>query len=663
MILETQISTKNKAMNSIRLSFRNLLLCTLSALILASSLSSCKKHKTTNIVIIFTDDQGYQDLGCYGAVGFKTPNIDRLAKQGMRFTNFYVSQAVCSASRGSLLTGCYAERIGIQGALMPTSSIGLNPDEETIAELLKGKDYKTGIFGKWHLGHHKEFLPTKHGFDEYLGLPYSNDMWPVDFNGNPDTAQRKKNYPKLPLIKNSEVIDTIETLADQDKLTSLYTYAAVDFINRNKNVPFLLYLPHSMPHVPLGVSEKFRGKSKQGLYGDAVMEIDWSVGEVVKALEKNGLSENTLIIFTSDNGPWKSFGNHAGQTGPLREGKGTMFEGGARVPCIMKWPGRIPEGIVCNELASTIDILPTIADIAQTKLPEKKIDGVNILPLITGNKKESPRNELFYYYGGGLDAVRKNNWKLMLPHRSRSYQGVEPGNDGHPGPYAFINVEKALYNLEDDLGETTNLIDQYPEIVKELEAIADSARNMLGDQITGAVGTEMRQPGRLGSENIKSKNHLGKNKTLKVTTAAHPKYCGSTKNGLNDGFVGTTDFNDGSWSGFEYHDLEAIIDLDSIREINSITTNFLCDQEHWIFKPTKVYYYISKDGSNYDMEYSQSTVLESNDHKDIWSAEVSFENTSGRYIKVIAKNIGLCPEWHPGVGGRSWIFCDEIIIN
>ncbi|MGB2959006.1 MAG: sulfatase-like hydrolase/transferase, partial [Bacteroidota bacterium] len=267
----------------------------LAALLLAPGAQTLEAgpESPPNIVIIFTDDQGYADVGVYGAKGFTTPNIDRMAAGGLRFTNFYVSQAVCSASRSSLLTGCYAERVSIRGALMPWATVGLNPEEETIADLLKRRGYATGIFGKWHLGHHREFLPPEQGFDEYFGLPYSNDMWPVGYDGVPVTEGKKIYYPVLPLIEGSEKAGEVRTLDDQDQLTTLYTERAVQFIEKHKERPFFLYVPHSMPHVPLGVSSKFRGKSEQGFYGDVIMEIDWSVGEIMKALEKHGLEENT----------------------------------------------------------------------------------------------------------------------------------------------------------------------------------------------------------------------------------------------------------------------------------------------------------------------------------------------------------------------------------
>ena len=449
-----------------------------------------------NIVIIFTDDQGYADVGCFGAKGFKTPNLDRMANDGMRFTNFYVSQAVCSASRASLLTGCYSNRVSIYGALMPWAKEGLNPQEETIADILKRQGYATGIFGKWHLGHHKEFLPLQQGFDEYLGLPYSNDMWPVDFDGTPATKGHKAKYPPLPLIDGNEKVAEIRTLADQNTLTGRYTQRAVKFIEKNKNRPFFLYVPHSMPHIPLGVSDKFRGKSEQGMYGDVMMEIDFSVGRILKALKKYALGDDTLVIFTSDNGPWLNFGNHAGSAGPLREGKGTMWEGGARVPCIMRWPGHIPAGTVCDKIAATIDLLPTIAAITEAKPPKKKIDGVNIQALLEGQKDANPRDHYYYYYGDELRCVRQGRWKLHFPHEYRSYEGVEPGRDGFRGPYAKGTTELALYDLENDIGERNNVAEKHPQIVQRLRALAQKIRQELGDSLTEHKGKEIRPAGR-----------------------------------------------------------------------------------------------------------------------------------------------------------------------
>mgnify|MGYP001437614585 FL=1 len=468
--------------------------------LLLFSCSEIHKIHNPNIVIIFMDDLGYGDISNFGAINYKTPNIDKMVNEGMLFTNFYSAQAVCSASRAGLLTGTYPNRIGISGALMPYSKHGLHDDEITIAEMLKEKGYATGIFGKWHLGHQKKFLPNNHGFDTYLGIPYSNDMWPVDFDGNQisDTSNwKKKTYPQLPLIQDFEKVKEIKTLEDQSILTTLYTEKSVEFINENKDRPFFLYLPHSMPHVPIAVSDKFLGKSKQGLYGDLMMEIDWSVGEIIKSIESNNLSENTLIIFTSDNGPWLNFGNHAGSTGGLREGKGTSFEGGQRVPTVMMWSGVIPEGKIANQLSSTIDILPTIAHVTGGKLPEHKIDGVNIFDILKGTEKE-PRDHFYYYYGNNnLEAVRKDNWKLLLPHSSRSYKGVLPKNDGHGGPYNRIETGLELYNLRRDPGEEYDVIKLYPEIAEEIMKLVEIARQDMGDNLTARKGSNVRENGKL----------------------------------------------------------------------------------------------------------------------------------------------------------------------
>lgn len=458
-------------------------------------------QSTPNIILILMDDMGYGDIGRNGANQYDTPNLDRLAGQGMHFTWYYCPQAVSSASRTGLLTGCYPNRVGISGALMPYSTNGINAEETTIAEMLKTKGYYTGIIGKWHLGYQKQFLPLQHGFDEYYGIPYSNDMWPVDFDGVPihlkDTSDWKNRYPVLPLIENNEKVGEVLTLADQDMLTTNYTERAVKFIENHRDEPFFLYFPHSMVHIPLGVSDKFKGKSKQGMYGDVMMEVDWSVGEIMKVLEKYGLEQNTLVIFTSDNGPWLNFGNHAGNTGGLREGKGTSWEGGQRVPCLMRWPGVIPEGKICNKLVCAMDILPTLAAITGASLPELKIDGFNILPLMLGDENITPRHDFYYYYQrNSLEAVQRDYWKLILPHQGRTYRGLKPGADGWPGPTGTEHIEKAeLYDLRRDPGEWYDVAEFYPEVVKELQALAEKAREDLGDDLTDSPGKNRRKAG------------------------------------------------------------------------------------------------------------------------------------------------------------------------
>src|SRR5690554_5172404 len=369
---------------------------------------SNNSNPSPNIVLIYLDDMGYGDLSITGATGYDTPNLNKMAREGMFFTHFYSPQAVCSASRAGLLTGSYPNRLGLSGALSHTSKVGISDEEETMAEMLKKRGYATAIYGKWHLGFQDKFLPTRHGFDEFYGIPYSNDMWPYH-PGGPNL------FPDLPLYENEKIINPAVTAEDQAQFTTDFTERTIDFIKREKDGPFFVYLPHPMPHVPLFVSDKFKGKSEQGLFGDVMMEIDWSVGQILKTLEENGLEENTLVIFTSDNGPWLNYGNHAGSTGGLREGKGTTFEGGQRVPCLMRWKGVISEGLVINNLTSAIDILPTLAHIAQAELPTNRIDGVNLLPLLKGEKEVTPREHFYYYYGqNSLEAVRSGNWKLVF---------------------------------------------------------------------------------------------------------------------------------------------------------------------------------------------------------------------------------------------------------
>lgn len=475
----------------------------LFVLALAFFITAChqpQKKQLPNIVIVFTDDQGYGDLGCYGATAFETPNIDQLASHGMKFTNFYAAQPVCSASRAGLMTGCYPNRVGFSGALFPHDKVGISDEEMTMAQLLKQKGYATAAVGKWHLGWQKQFLPQQHGFDEYLGLPYSNDMWPINLDDSrAEKGTYKANFPDLPLIENNEIKKLITSHADMDQLTTTYTERAVDFINRHKETPFFLYVPHSMGHVPLGVSDKFRGKSEQGMYGDVMEEIDWSVGQIQQAIRDNGLEDNTIFIFNTDNGPWLNFGNHAGSSGGLREGKTTSWEGGQRVPFIIRWPGVVPEGVVCNQLACAVDIFPTLANIVGAKLPDHKIDGVDILDLWKGNFKSAPRKELYYYFGkNNLNAVRKGHWKLVFPHTYRSYEATVPGNDGHGGKRVNVKVDSLeLYNLRRDPGERYDVIKLYPDISLELQKVADKARADLGDLNTGVEGTGRREIGHL----------------------------------------------------------------------------------------------------------------------------------------------------------------------
>lgn len=457
-----------------------------------------------NLVVIFVDDMGYADIGPFGGA-IPTPHLDRMAKEGMRFTDFCVSSAVCSASRIALLTGCYHQRVGIAGALGPDAQVGIAAGETTIAELCKQQGYATACFGKWHLGHHPKFLPRQHGFDEYFGLPYSNDMWPLHpayANLPADSVKRKQGYPSLPLLEGDTIVDAEVTGEDQAQLTTRYTERAVHFIEEHKEQPFFLYLPHSMVHVPLFVSERFAGKSGHGLFGDVVMEIDWSVGEVLAALQRCGIDDQTLVLFTADNGPWLSYGNHAGSAGPLREGKGTMFEGGIREPTIARWPGRVPAGATCKQLASTIDVLPTVAKLIGAKLPEHPIDGLDITPLLFGEPGAVSPHQLFccYYNGGELQAVRDAQWKLHFPHGYATLRDKSGGRDGSPAPYTTAKIGLCLYDLSKDPGETTDVAAANPEVVARLQALATKAREDLGDKLTGTKGKGVREPGKLGPD-------------------------------------------------------------------------------------------------------------------------------------------------------------------
>jgi arylsulfatase A len=409
------------------------------------SLSACGGPARPNVIIVLADDLGYADVGAFGAQGFTTPHLDGLAAEGMRFTSFYAGAPICSPSRAALMTGSYPARVGVTDVLEPASPIGLNPGETTIAELLKSVRYATAAVGKWHLGDDKTFLPTRQGFDEYFGLPYSNDLTP------------------LPLLENEE---PIEYSPDLSQLTKRYTERARDFITRNRRGPFFLYLAHTMPHVPLAVSDDFRGRSEEGLYGDVVMELDWSLGQILETLDELGIADNTLVAFASDNGPWLAYGDNAGSAGPFREGKWTTFEGGLRVPGIMRWPERIKRNTVSQEVVTVMDLFPTIAAVTGAALPEWPIDGRNILPILEGSARSSEAVPFYFYAGVELQAVRSGRWKLHLPH---SYETVLlPGVDGNPGETAWPDLPLSLFDLEADPGETTNLAAQYPQMVGQL---------------------------------------------------------------------------------------------------------------------------------------------------------------------------------------------------
>jgi arylsulfatase A-like enzyme len=483
--------------------FRSLLAISTALLLAAPVLAA---EKPPNVVILLADDLGYGDLACYGNKKIRTPNLDQLAAEGTRFTSFYVSQPVCTASRASLLTGCYANRVSMSGALNHESKVGIHKDEQMLQELLKAKGYSTACYGKWHLGDRPPFLPTKRGFDDFAGLPYSNDNGPLH--------PTMKDLPPLPFYRGAKVV---ERDPDQSKFTRRFTDLAVEFIAQHQHEPFFLYVPHVMPHVPIFASPDFKNRSNAGLFGDVIEELDSNVGEVLAALKRYDLEKNTLVLFFSDNGPFLSYGTHAGSAGPLREGKLTTFEGGVRVPCIARWPGKVPAKRVCDEPLMNIDLLPTLCKLAGAKQPKLKIDGLDIAPVLFGEAKaKCPHDAYFFFAGSELHALRSGKWKLHVPHEYLSVNGA-PGTDGKPAnhgkqrPEAMsvsglrgiasrhgYKVEKigiSLYDMDADVGETMNVAEKHPEVVKRLLGYADAARLDLGDALTDAKGKGVRPCG------------------------------------------------------------------------------------------------------------------------------------------------------------------------
>jgi arylsulfatase A-like enzyme len=421
-------------------------------------------------VIIFLDDSGYGDFRPFGTPEYPTPNVERMAAQGCRFNNFYVPQAVCSASRSALLSGCYPGRTKVFGAHGPRAR-GLEPTFATMGEVLKSAGYTTAVFGKWHIGDQPDTRPPARGFDESCGLMYSNDMW--EFH-----PERPENYSKYPLQywENGKIKIERVTREHQPMLTTWYTERAVNFIRRNRENPFLLYVPHSMPHVPLFCSDKFKGKSGTGLYGDVMMEIDWSVGEIMKSLKSSGVEGNTLVVFTSDNGPWTSYGNHSGTT-PFREAKGTGFDGGTRSACIMRYPGRIQAGEVSKRALCSIDLLPTIAQLAGAALPKNPVDGKNVWDVITGKAGATNPHEYYAFSTGSLfEGVISGDgrWKLHLPHQYRTL--VKAGRDGMAGKYRQASIELSLFDMEADPLETKNVIQKFAEVAQRLKGHAERHR-------------------------------------------------------------------------------------------------------------------------------------------------------------------------------------------
>lgn len=478
-----------------------------TTLLFICALAGVSRGSQPNVVFIVADDMGYADMGTQGARGFKTPHLDQLAIDGTRFTDFYVAQSVCTASRAAFMTGCYPNRLGMQGAYNHTSIDGIAGEEWLLSEMFKELGYATAGMGKWHLGTRMKFHPLRHGFDEWLGIPYSND----NTKYHPTLADE---MPPLPFYDGEKII---ELDPEQSQFTKRFTERAVDFIERHASQPFFLYIPHVMPHVPIFASEQFNGRSQAGLYGDVLEELDWSVGEVLATLRRLELDDQTIVIFISDNGPFLSYGEHAGSAAPLREGKLTTFEGGVRVPCLVRWPGHIPAGRVCSEPFMGIDLLPTLTEIMGGSPPTLPIDGRSAKALLLDEPDaSSPHKALFFYSGTALQAVRSGSWKLHFAHPYITPAG-EPGRGGKPSNYGQLapasiklsgvegiatrhgyrieQLELSLFDLATDPGESRNVADQYPDVVKRLTDLADAARRDLGDSLTHTAGSGLRAPG------------------------------------------------------------------------------------------------------------------------------------------------------------------------
>ncbi len=451
-----------------------LLLYFFALIMLFSCTNSSKQNEEKakpNVVIVFLDDSGYSDFTPFGQKKIMTPNVQTLAEEGVSFRNFYVPQAICSASRAALMSGCYPERTKVFGAHGPKGR-GLETTFPTMGEVFKAAGYKTAVFGKWHIGDQPETRPNARGFNESCGLMYSNDMW----KHHPENPEYWGKYP-LQFWENGEVKIEDVDYPDQKMLTKWYTEHAVDFINRHKNEPFLLYVPHNMPHVPIFCSSEFEGKSGVGLYGDVMLEIDWSVGEINKALKENGIDENTIFIFTSDNGPWISYGEHAGTT-PFREAKGTTFDGGTRSACIIKYPAKLKGNKKSEKAFMTIDLLPTLCKLTGVPLPESEIDGKNVWALISNEKDANNPHEYYAFTNNtNFEAVMSGDgkWKLHLPHNYRSLPADGPtAKNGIPVKYEQRKIELSLFDMQNDPFETTNVIHENPEIAEKLMAFAEA---------------------------------------------------------------------------------------------------------------------------------------------------------------------------------------------
>ncbi|MFK7775956.1 MAG: sulfatase [Saprospiraceae bacterium] len=596
-------------------------------LLQSCNISNESENTSPNIIILFADDLGYGDLGVYGHPTIRTPNLDAMAAKGMKFTNFYSGSPACTASRYALLTGRYPIRSGFQWVLYPNSSRGIHANEYTLAEGMKDAGYATACFGKWHLGTtKKEYLPLQNGFDEYFGLPYSNDMIPPLWND-------------IPLLEGN---DTISVNPDQRTLTKQYTERTIDFITKHSRDPFFIYVPYAMPHLPLHPGEDFAGKSSRGTYGDVVEELDWSVGSILKSLKTNNLSKNTLVIFVSDNGPWIIKNEEGGSSGLLRDGKGSTWEGGMRVPMIAHWEGQISPAILNTQPASTLDLYTSLLKLVGQEIPKETIyDGKDISNLFLGNESEILAEEPFFFYGSKrLHAIRKGKWKLHVQTSSQTnleyFEGKTP----------------LLFNINEDPSEKYDLAEKFPEIVNELLQEIENHKNEINAQ------PNFFQKERLASR----KEHLAFEKKVTLKNPPHPNY--SNTNTLTDGFTeGADRFR--TLMGFEGNNLEAIIDLEEDKIVQEIKIGFLQNQPSWIFFPKTVEFLISQNGKDFekiDTQEIDASLVDKMSSVFYFSTKEKTERKT-RYIKVIAYNQGKCPEGHDGAGKDCWIFADEIIVN
>jgi arylsulfatase A len=603
-----------------------LLLSSLFLIGACQSERSAEVERPPNFVILFADDLGYGDLGVYGNDSIRTPHLDRLAAEGLRFTDFYSASPACTASRYALLTGRYPAFSGFSWVLYPASLRGIHSREQTIAERLQAAGYATACFGKWHLGTaDSSFLPLQNGFDEYMGLPYSNDMIPPQ-------------WPDIALLEGN---DTLEMNPGQTLLRQRYTQRAIDFIDRNRQRPFFLYLPYAMPHVPLHPGPKFAGQSPRGAYGDVVEEIDWSVGEIRKALKDRDLAENTLLIFTSDNGPWIIKGRQGGSAGPLRDGKGSTWEGGMREPAIAWWPGTIAAGTLSDFPASTLDLYPTLLQLAgQRPGPDYPADGRDISSLLKGTDS-LPVPRAFFYHGpdNRLQAVRSDRWKLHIQTNSQT------------GKQYFEEAPPLLFNLVADPGETDNLASEHPEVVKELLTLIDNHQTRLDTTLNFF---EVDRQARYQA-------HIGLGKKITMASPPSPRYGDAAV--LVDGLPGDPgDLQ--TFTGVQQADFQCTLDLGEALMAEKLRINFLHLPDQGVFLPENAEFFISLDGRSYksrgilDPYPSWEEVTQT-----LVPYEIQMRAQPVRYVKIVAKNRQRGPAGHESAGQPVWLMADELWVE